>query len=116
MKKKLKCLPLVSSNPMANPYAEELTGRKNSNIRQGYGAPLILGIISCNTKECSKEFSESRTIGFGYSYTLTDAKSNSSSFTYGNSTSTNMDRSISEDIGDTIELSYQNTKSKDKSG
>lgn len=103
--KALKCISLSSEKPMANPYSDVPKGRKNANIRLGYGPPLILDLISCHNEEkCTHEFSKSKTTGFGYSYTLTDSQSNSSSFTYGNSTSTNMDRSISEDIGDTIEM------------
>jgi len=33
---KLVCHPLVGESPISNPYAEVLTGRKNSNYRERY--------------------------------------------------------------------------------
>jgi len=114
---KRKCLPLTSQNPLANPYSEKLTGRKFANVRLGYGSPVVLGVLKCDTEEqCEISLGYSKTMSFGYSYSLTDTDSKSNSYSYGNSQSNNIEESKGNDISDTIEVSMQNTRSRETSG
>ncbi|KAI8585438.1 hypothetical protein BDZ88DRAFT_21983 [Geranomyces variabilis] len=115
------CLPLVSVNPVGNPYHPSLVGGvKDVNLRAGQGFPVPLGIgRKCEPPEvppCESSWTLTRSWTSSLSFTVNKGSQQSITNTLGKSKSTGDESSTAEAISDTLEQSVSHTSTKERGG
>jgi hypothetical protein len=105
------CVPQVSINPMANPYHEDLVGKKGINSITGASRPILFPDpgIDCpksSPAPCTIQVSHEITYQNAFAYSVTDSDSNSVVKTVGGSSSITHGSSTSDTVSHTIEKSW----------
>ncbi|KAJ3147716.1 hypothetical protein HDU86_007891 [Geranomyces michiganensis] len=115
------CLPLISQNPVGNPYHPALVGGvANVNLRDGQGFPVPLGIgRKCEPPEvppCETSWTLTRSWTSSLSYTVAKGGQQSITNTLGKTKTVGDENSAATSISDTLERSVSHTSTKERGG
>ncbi|KAJ3015927.1 hypothetical protein HKX48_004307 [Thoreauomyces humboldtii] len=114
------CLPLVSSDPIANVYHPSLVGGlHNVNQRRGLGLPVAMGaglMCPASSPGCSKTLTQTTTVSTQLSYSVTSGNTYSVANALGHVVSTSESQDESQSISKTIEQSWSHTSTATQGG